>query len=85
MAQSTMSRIGRQLLADAKAAVMSSYGVEEGGLIEKSSLQGRDLLSLLVRANMATDIPESQRISDEDVLARMYHLESCIQSTDNCA
>lgn len=66
-----MNRIGRQLLSDAKAAVMSSYGVEKGGAIEKSSLQGRDLLSLLVRANMATDIPESQRITDEDVLARM--------------
>ncbi|OJA09059.1 hypothetical protein AZE42_04725 [Rhizopogon vesiculosus] len=68
MAQNTMNRIGRQLLSDAKAAIMSSYG---GGLIEKSSLQGRDLLSLLVRANMATDIPESQRISDEDVLAQV--------------
>jgi hypothetical protein len=50
---------------------MSSHGVEKVGAIEKSSLQGRDLLSLLVRANMATDIPESQRITDEDVLARM--------------
>jgi hypothetical protein len=74
-----MNRIGRQLLSDAKAAVMSSYGVEEGGPIEKRSLQGRDLLSLLVRANMATDIPENQRISDEDVLARMSPFECCVQ------
>ncbi|TFK67144.1 cytochrome P450 [Pluteus cervinus] len=28
----------------------------------------RDLLSLLVRANMSKDVPESQRMSDEDVL-----------------
>jgi hypothetical protein len=66
-----MGRIGSQLLHDAKTAVISSHGAEKGGSIEKSSLQGRDLLSLLVRANMATDIPENQRISDEDVLARM--------------
>jgi len=71
VARKTMNRIGRQLLSNAKATVMSSYGVEEGGPIEKSSLQGRDLLSLLVRANMATDIPENQRISDEDVLAQV--------------
>jgi hypothetical protein len=31
---------------------------------------GCDPLSLLVQANMATDLPESQRMSDEDVLAR---------------
>lgn len=66
-----MGRIGSQLLHDAKAAVISSHSTEKGVPIEKSSLQGRDLLSLLVRANMATDIPENQRISDEDVLARM--------------
>ncbi|KAG2353762.1 cytochrome P450 [Suillus spraguei] len=70
-AQKTMGRIGSQLLHDAKAAVISSHEVEKGGSIEKSSLQGRDLLSLLVRANMATDIPESQRISDVDVLAQV--------------
>ncbi|KAG0696180.1 cytochrome P450 [Suillus ampliporus] len=70
-AQKTMGRIGRQLLRDAKAAVISSHGIDKGGSIEKSSLQGRDLLSLLVRANMATDIPENQRISDEDVLAQV--------------
>lgn len=70
-AQKTMGRIGSQLLHDAKAAVISSHSTEKGGSIEKSSLQGRDLLSLLVRANMATDIPENQRISDEDVLAQV--------------
>ncbi|KAG0696191.1 cytochrome P450 [Suillus ampliporus] len=70
-AQKTMGRISRQLLRDAKAAVISSHGIDKGGSIEKSSLQGRDLLSLLVRANMATDIPENQRTSDEDVLAQV--------------
>jgi len=53
-----MSRIGRELLRESKATG------------ETSSSQARDLLSLLVRANMAKDLPESQRLSDEDVLAR---------------
>lgn len=59
--QAAMSRIGNVLLADAKAAVYSS---------DQSNVQSRDLLSLLVRANTATDLPESQRMSDKDVLAR---------------
>ncbi|KAH7910533.1 cytochrome P450 [Hygrophoropsis aurantiaca] len=71
VAQKTMGRIGRELLRDAKASVMASQGNEKNGVIEKSSLQGRDLLSLLVRANMATDIPENQKLSDEDVLAQV--------------
>ncbi|KAG2140907.1 cytochrome P450 [Suillus bovinus] len=70
-AQKTIGHIGSQLLHDAKAAVTSSHGDEKGSSIEKSSLKGRDLLSLLVRANMATDIPENQRMSNEDVLAQV--------------
>ena len=34
-------------------------------------IQGRDLLSLLVKANMVTDIPDSARMSDEDILAAL--------------
>jgi hypothetical protein len=59
-AQATMARIGNQLLRESKAKV--------AGTGEKAS--GRDLLSLLVRANTASDVPESQRMSDKDVLAR---------------
>jgi hypothetical protein len=62
-AQQTMSRIGKQLLRDNKAANEKTT--------EKSSWKARDLLSILVRANMATDLPEHQRMSDEDVLDRM--------------
>ncbi|KAF8839261.1 cytochrome P450 [Paxillus ammoniavirescens] len=69
VAQRTMARIGEELLTKAKAAALA--GATEGGEIEKSSIQGRDLLTLLVKANMATDIPESQRLSDEDVLAQV--------------
>jgi hypothetical protein len=63
-----MERIGKGLLTKAKAAVLSGATEKRG--IEKSITQGRDLLTLLVKANMATDIPENQRLSDNDVLAR---------------
>lgn len=65
-----MGRIGKELLSNARAAARAS--ATEKGEIEKSSLNGRDLLSLLVKANMATDIPENQKLSDEDVLARAF-------------
>jgi hypothetical protein len=65
-----MGRIGAQLLSESKAAVLATTSVN--GSVEKRSMQARDLLSLLVRANMATDLPDSQRLDDADVLARVY-------------
>ncbi|KAJ6558119.1 cytochrome P450 monooxygenase [Mycena capillaripes] len=58
-----MIRIGRQLLQE------SRNEMAENGTFEKG--RSRDLLSLLVRANTAKDIPASQRLSDEDVLAQV--------------
>ncbi|KAF8452196.1 cytochrome P450 [Boletus edulis BED1] len=68
-AQQTMTQIGKDLLMNAKATALAS--ATENGNIEKDSLHGRDLLSLLVKANMATDIPESQKLSDKDVIAQV--------------
>ncbi|KAF7985647.1 hypothetical protein HWV62_2167 [Athelia sp. TMB] len=62
--QETMSRVGNKLLADAKAALARGNNGKDGE-------QGRDLLSLLVHANTADDIPVSQRLSDKDVLAQV--------------
>ncbi|KAJ6510544.1 cytochrome P450 [Mycena sanguinolenta] len=59
--RATMMRIGRQLLQDSRKEMAQSG--------EKS--RARDLLSLLVRANTSKDIPASQRLSDEDVLAQV--------------
>ena len=60
-----MDRIAKELLDNSKAALRN------GGLkVDKESLKSKDLLTLLLRANMATDIPEHQRMSDDDVLAR---------------
>ncbi|THH29155.1 hypothetical protein EUX98_g5030 [Antrodiella citrinella] len=67
VAMEVMHRIGMELIREKKAAIQH----EAISGIEKKDVQGRDLLSLLIRANMATDIPESQRLSDEDVLAQV--------------
>lgn len=63
-------RISMQLLQERKAALR----MEISGDIEINSQDviGRDLLTLLVRSNMATNIPETQRLSDEEVLARTF-------------
>jgi hypothetical protein len=57
-----MDRVGEQLLREKKAAVASGQ--------DETSKTSRDLLSLLVRANMASDT--AHRMSDKDVLAREH-------------
>lgn len=63
VAQQTVDRIAHQILSQSKAAVAAA---EKDG--EKQT--GRDILSLLVHANMDKALPNAQRLSDEDVCAR---------------
>ncbi|KAI0701865.1 cytochrome P450 [Cytidiella melzeri] len=67
-AQQTMRRIGLQLIAEKKASIMTAAGQTS---FEKKDVRGRDLLTLLIKANMAKDIPENQRLTDEEVLAQV--------------
>jgi hypothetical protein len=65
-ARATMDKVGREILDKSKRNLQTS-----GEKVEKSArLKGRDILTLLLRANTATDIREHQRMSDEEVLAR---------------
>jgi len=60
-AVAVMSRIGSNLMKQSKAAH------------EDGKPSGRkDILSLLIQANTMQDLPESQRMTDEDVLSRVY-------------
>lgn len=43
---------------------------EKGAGVERDSIVDRDLLSILLRANMAVDMPVSLRMADEEVLER---------------
>ncbi|KAF9484959.1 cytochrome P450 [Pholiota conissans] len=57
----TMDRIGTELMKESKADLTN----------QKTSWTRRDLLSLLIRANLSTDLPAGQRMSDKDVLAQV--------------
>ncbi|KAJ7192514.1 cytochrome P450 [Mycena pura] len=63
VAQAVMKRIGRRLLAESKREIRENGTFEAG--------RGRDLLTLLVRANTAKDLPTHQQLSDEDVIAQV--------------
>lgn len=68
---STMNRIGRELVEERKDAVLGKkQKVGRKDEDEHGELVGRDLLSALVQANMDTELPDNQRMNDEDVLAR---------------
>ena len=67
-----MRRIGKQLIRDRKEAILHGSATKPD--IEKRDVQSRDLLSLLIKANLATDVPESQRLSEDEVLSRTCSL-----------
>lgn len=64
-----MSVIGRRLLADAKAHAQSDTSKSVSVATDDTGLGGRDLFSLLVKANTASEAGE-ERLSDADVLSR---------------
>lgn len=59
-----------QLIAEKKASIL---GQDTQKKVGRKDLVGHDLLTLLIKANMATDVPESQRLTDEEVLAREFN------------
>lgn len=70
---STMNRIGRELVEERKDAVLGKkQKVGRKDENDRGELVGRDLLSALVQANMDTELPDNQRMNDEDVLARKF-------------
>ena len=72
-----MRRIGEELLQEQKNRVLGEKKrVDDEVLKYIENLEGRDLLSVLVKANTDKSIPEAQRMSDEDVLARTYMIDS---------
>ncbi|KAJ3482243.1 hypothetical protein NLI96_g7112 [Meripilus lineatus] len=69
-ARKKMMQIGSELVAERKAYILATAG-EKNVKVSDSGFEGRDLLTLLMKANMASDIPESQRLRDEDVVAQI--------------
>jgi len=72
-----MDRIGHELVHNKRQMILAeaaARGKGEAGqtYVEKSVVTSKDLLSRLMMANMADDLPENQRLSDHDMMARMY-------------
>ncbi|KAI0360870.1 cytochrome P450 [Trametes cingulata] len=64
-------RVGMKLVEEKKASILRAASEKHADGVERKDVQGRDLLSLLVKANMATDLPDSQRLSDADVTGQI--------------
>ncbi|KIO34091.1 hypothetical protein M407DRAFT_64709, partial [Tulasnella calospora MUT 4182] len=63
--KAVMRRIGTKLVKDKREAILASSGVDKIG---KKSVVGRDLLTVLIKANMATDVKDSERLTDQEVM-----------------
>ena len=72
----TTQAIGRNLISQKKSEILASAEVDAKGGVEKRNIQGRDLLTLLIKANMATDIPDNARMTDDEILAREWRVVS---------
>ena len=65
------------MISQKKAELLATTESNPKAGVEKKTVQGRDLLSLLIKANMATDLPDSSRMTDEEILSRESELEHC--------
>lgn len=62
-----MLRVGMDLLRRRKRGLQSVNGEKGDG---NGKERANDLLSVLVKANQDVGLPEAQRMSDEEVIAR---------------
>ncbi|KAJ7247129.1 cytochrome P450 [Mycena haematopus] len=63
-AQATLYSIASQIVSESKRGILAADG-------EKSLDGKRDLLSVLLKANMSPSVPERQRLSDAEVIAQI--------------
>ncbi|KAJ6543111.1 cytochrome P450 [Mycena capillaripes] len=63
-ARRAMNSVGSQILSASKANIKASAG-------EKDLSGKRDLLSILLKANMSPNVPETQRLSDTEAIGQI--------------
>ncbi|KAL7410768.1 cytochrome P450, partial [Mrakia frigida] len=63
--------IAREIITKKKVSVMAEKASSLEKKIHKDDIPSRDLLDRLIRANLADDLPESQRLTDEELLAQV--------------
>ncbi|KAI0267583.1 cytochrome P450 [Russula aff. rugulosa BPL654] len=64
-----IQRTGSQLIQDRKSAVRAECDANGSSAVGRQHVGGHDLLSLLIKANIAADMPESMRMSDTEILS----------------
>lgn len=62
-----MQRIGRKLLDERRAAILAEV-IGGADAVEKKSMSGKDIFSVMIKANMAKDVKDSERMTDEEVI-----------------
>ncbi|KZT61468.1 cytochrome P450 [Calocera cornea HHB12733] len=67
--RSITQRVGMELVRAKKEAVEQE--MQNRGGVEKGKIVGRDILSSLIRANMAADLSPAHKMSDEEVFAQI--------------
>ncbi|KAJ7051515.1 cytochrome P450 [Mycena amicta] len=70
-ARARMYTIGSQIIKRSKASLTAQAESEQDKDKEKPLGGRRDLLSILLKANMSAGLPESQRLSDAEVIAQI--------------
>ncbi|KAI0267190.1 cytochrome P450 [Russula aff. rugulosa BPL654] len=66
-----IQRTGSQLIQDRKSAVRAECDANGSSAVGRQHVGGHDLLSLLIKANIAADMPESMRMSDTEILSQV--------------
>jgi hypothetical protein len=61
-----MRKISMDLVQGKQGAIMEEGASGGGPILEKT--KERDLLSLMIKSNMATDVPEGQRLSFDQIM-----------------
>ncbi|KAJ7641534.1 cytochrome P450 [Roridomyces roridus] len=66
-AVATIRRIGNDMITQKKSIMLA----QTSWAVSKQQLEGADLLSLLVKSTLATDIPAEERMTDEEILSQI--------------
>jgi hypothetical protein len=66
----TVQHIGSELIQNKKNEILAECDADGSRAVEKQNVRGHDLLSLLIKSNIASDMPESMRMSDSEILSR---------------
>lgn len=58
-----------RLIAARREEILASTA-DDVAHVGKEDMKGRDLLTLLIRSNMASDLEDGERMSEDEILAR---------------